>query len=492
MVSIAVFVVLFVVFSYLGLKGKNFRAGNLDLLHEWALGGQRFGAWLLWFLIGADLFTAYTFIAVPSGLFAKGSIFFFAVPYVAMGFGVALAVMPKFFAVSKEKCHITAVDFVKDRYNSKVLAIIVALVGILAELPYIALQIVGMKVVLATLLMQFKGINQNLLNEISLSVAFLILSWFTYKSGLRGATLTAVLKDFLILGTVLVLTIYIPLHYNGFHQAFEIKKDYATLNPKLISAYISLSAMSALALFLYPHAITGCLSSSDVKVLKKSIAFLPVYGIGLAVLALFGVLIYEVKPAMEMLNHIPAAARGSFVVPILITSTMPQWFSGIALLGIFIGGLVPASIMAIASSNLMVNILRELNIANPSNETKLAKWFSFLFKLIPLVFVFLVPPTFAIALQLIGGIIILQTLPSIFIGLFIKHLNKESLLIGLVAGIFTGIYELEVVNHFGLIKSVLMPSPIGPIFIGVVALGVNLLIVMLGSLYQYIFRKSAQ
>ncbi|MGC8649811.1 MAG: sodium:solute symporter family protein [Hydrogenobaculum sp.] len=492
MVSVVVFLLLFIVFSYLGLKGKDFKAGNLDLLHEWALGGQRFGALLLWFLIGADLFTAYTFIAVPSGLFAKGPIFFFAVPYVAMGFGVALAVMPKFFAISKEKCHITAVDFVKDRYNSKALAITIAIVGILAELPYIALQIVGMKVVLATLLMQFKGINQNFINELSLSIAFLILSWFTYKSGLRGATLTAVLKDFLILGTVVVLSLYIPLHYHGFYKAFEIKKAYATLNPKLISAYISLSVMSALALFLYPHAITGCLSSSDVKVLKRSIAFLPVYGIGLAILALFGVLIYEVKPAMDMLNHIPASARGSFVVPALIVSTMPQWFSGIALLGIFIGGLVPASIMAIASSNLMVNILRELNIANSSNETKIAKWFSFLFKLIPLFFVFVVPPTFAIALQLVGGIIVLQTLPSIFLGLFIKNLNKESLMVGLLAGIGFGVYELESVNHFGLIQNILMPSPFGPIFIGAAALGVNIAIVALGSFYQYIFRNNAQ
>ncbi|HEK25592.1 MAG TPA: sodium:solute symporter, partial [Hydrogenobaculum sp.] len=395
-------------------------------------------------------------------------------------------------AISKEKCHITAVDFVKDRYNSKTLAITIAIVGILAELPYIALQIVGMKVVLATLLMQFKGINQNFINELSLSIAFLILSWFTYKSGLRGATLTAVLKDFLILGTVVVLSLYIPLHYHGFYKAFEIKKAYATLNPKLISAYISLSVMSALALFLYPHAITGCLSSSDVKVLKRSIAFLPVYGIGLAILALFGVLIYEVKPAMDMLNHIPASARGSFVVPALIVSTMPQWFSGIALLGIFIGGLVPASIMAIASSNLMVNILRELNIANSSNETKIAKWFSFLFKLIPLFFVFVVPPTFAIALQLVGGIIVLQTLPSIFLGLFIKNLNKESLMMGLLAGIGFGVYELESVNHFGLIQNILMPSPFGPIFIGAAALGVNIAIVALGSFYQYIFRNNAQ
>ncbi len=492
MVSIVVFIIFFIIFSYLGLKGKDFRAGNLDLLHEWALGGQRFGAWLLWFLIGADLFTAYTFIAVPSGIFAKGAVFFFAVPYVAMGFGVALVVMPKFFNTSKEKCHITAVDFIKDRYDSKTLSLMIALVGILAELPYIALQMVGMKVVLATLLIQFKGINQNLINEISLGLAFLILSWFTYKSGLRGATLTAVLKDFIILGTVLVLILYIPLHYNGFFEAFNVKQTYSTLNPKLISAYVSLAVMSALALFLYPHAITGCLSSSDVKVLKKSIAFLPVYGIGLAILAMFGILVYEVKPAMAMLSHIPASARGSFVVPILIKSTMPDWFSGIALLGIFIGGLVPASIMAIASSNLMVNILREFGLTKPSNETKFAKWFSFLFKLIPLLLVFLVPPTFAIALQLIGGIIVLQTFPSIVLGLFVKNLNKESLIVGLLSGIGFGIYELEKVNHFGLIKTVLMPSSFGPIFIGAMALLVNLIIVFIGSVFQSISRKNAQ
>lgn len=492
MISIAIFIIGFIIFSYLGLKGKDFRAGDLDLLHEWALGGQRFGAFLVWFLIGADLFTAYTFIAVPAGIFAKGPIFFFAVPYVAIGFGVALMVMPKFFSVSKEKCHITAVDFVKDLYNSKTLAILVAIIGILAELPYIALQMVGMKVVLATMLMQFKNIDQNLANEIALSLAFLILSWFTYKSGLRGATLTAILKDFLIIGTVIVLAVYIPFHYHGFHEAFNIKKEYATLNPKLYTAYISLALMSALALFLYPHAITGCLSSEDVKVLKKAVAFLPIYGIGLAILAMFGILVYEVKPAMEILNHISASARGSFVVPVLINSTMPGWFSGIALLGVFIGGLVPASIMAIASANLSVNILRELNLTSSSTETKLAKWFSFLFKLIPLLLVFLVPPTFAISFQLIGGIIILQTLPSVFLGLFIKSLNKESLIIGLVVGVIVGIYELEKVNHFGFITSVLMPSFLGPIFIGVLALFINLIIVFVGSFITNTFRNRVQ
>ncbi len=492
MISILVFVVGFLSFSYLGIKGKDFRPGNLDLLHEWALGGQRFGAFLVWFLIGADLFTAYTFIAVPAGIFAKGPIFFFAVPYVAIGFGVALIVMPKFFSISKEKCHITAVDFVKDLYNSKTLAILIALIGIIAELPYIALQMVGMKVVLATMLMGFKSLNQNLANEMGLSIAFLILSWFTYKSGLRGATLTAVLKDMLILGTVLILAIYIPLHYNWFYEAFKIKNTYQTLNPKLYSAYISLAIMSALALFLYPHAITGCLSSEDVKVLKKSVAFLPIYGIGLGILAMFGILVYEVKPAMDMLSHIPASARGSFVVPILINSTMPSFLSGLMLLGIFIGGLVPASIMAIASSNLMVNILRELNMTNPSNETNLAKWFSFLFKLIPLMLVFVVPPTFAISLQLLGGIIILQTLPSIFLGLFIKHLNKDALTMGLILGAIFGIYEVLKINHFGPITSTLMPSFMGPIFIGVYALLINLVVVILGTIFLNIFRSKAQ
>src|SRR5690242_2578541 len=183
------FVALFIVFIVLGFYGKYWRRGNLNHVHEWSLAGRRLGTTLVFFLIGADLYTAYSFVAIPSGVFAKGSLYFFAIPYVALTFGVALVTMPKLWALSKEKGYITASDFIKDRFGSITLSILIAITGIVSLLPYIALQIVGMQ---SVLIVMFSGItNSQLVEEIALLVAFVILAAFTYTSGLRGATLTA-------------------------------------------------------------------------------------------------------------------------------------------------------------------------------------------------------------------------------------------------------------------------------------------------------------
>jgi SSS family solute:Na+ symporter len=112
--TLSVFVILFAFFSFLGFYGARWRKGDLNKLSEWELGGRRLGTLLVWFLLGADLFTTYSFIAVPAGIFASGSLYFFAIPYVAWGFGVALLTMPRLWNVSRNKGYITAADFVKD------------------------------------------------------------------------------------------------------------------------------------------------------------------------------------------------------------------------------------------------------------------------------------------------------------------------------------------------------------------------------------------
>jgi len=357
--TIIPFLGLFALFIVLGFYGKYWRRGNLNDTHEWSLAGRKLGTTLVFFLLGADIYTAYTFVAIPSGVFAKGSLYFFAIPYVALAFGVALVTMPRLWALAKEKGYITASDFIKDRFGSTTLAVLIAITGIVSLLPYIALQIVGMQSVLIVML---SGItNSHTVQEISLLVAFVILAAFTYTSGLRGATLTAVLKDILIWITVIAVIIVVPLSISGgFGTAFrDVKPSYVTV-PKLITGYATLVLGSALALYLYPHAINGVLSSETVHKLRKSTALLPLYGIGLAIMALMGILIYAVPPAMNFLSHFPESSRGILVVPSLILYTMPPWFTGIALLGIFIGGLVPAAIMAMSQANLLTrNIIKE-------------------------------------------------------------------------------------------------------------------------------------
>lgn len=482
---IVVFVSLFIVFIGLGFYGKYWRRGDLNHVHEWSLAGRKLGTTLVFFLIGADLYTAYSFVAIPSGVFAKGALYFFAIPYVMLTFAVALVAMPRLWTLAKEKGYITASDFVKDRFNSRTLAIMIAITGIVAELPYIALQIVGMQAVLTVMLAGYA--NAQVAQEISLLVAFVILAAFTYTSGLRGATLTAIFKDILVWITVIAIIVIVPITIGGFGNAFKaVGNSYVTLPDNLVPAYATLILGSALALYLYPHAISGVLSAQSAQKLRSSTALLPLYGIGLAILALMGILVYAVPGAMNFLSGFPESSRGILVVPSLILYSLPSWFSGVALLGVFVGGLVPAAIMAMAQANLLTrNIIKEIkpNLSDKS-EIQITKASSTIFKFVALGFVFSVPATYAISLQLLGGILIAQILPAVFCGLYVKSLRKVPLIIGLLAGIISGIIMVEFTNSFGQLTSSLLKTMFGPIYIAVIALGINLVISFGGSMIQ--------
>jgi SSS family solute:Na+ symporter len=478
------FVGLFVLFIVLGFYGKYWRRGDLNYVHEWSLAGRRLGTALVFFLIGADIYTAYTFVAIPSGVFAKGSLYFFAIPYVALTFGIALVTMPRLWSLSREKGYITASDFAKDRFSSKTLSILIAITGIISLLPYIALQIVGMQSVLTVMLSGTA--NSHTVEEISLLIAFVILAAFTYTSGLRGATLTAVFKDILIWITVIALIVVVPLSIGGFGTAFKDakKQTYVTLSESLVPGYATLVLGSALALYLYPHAINGVLSSESAQKLRTSTALLPLYGVGLAIMALMGILVYAVPSAMNFLSHFSESSRGILVVPSLILYTMPGWFSGIALLGIFVGGLVPAAIMAMSQASLLTrNIIKEIKPnMSASSEIRITKISSTVFKFVALGFVFMVPATYAISLQLLGGILIVQILPAVFFGLYLKSsLRKEPLIAGLLVGIFSGIYMVEYTNNFGALTSSLFQTTFGSLYVAVIALMFNLIISFGGS-----------
>ncbi len=144
--ALIVFVLLFGLVTWMGFIAAHWRKGDLDLLHEWGLGGRRFGTIVTWFLIGGDLYTAYTFIAVPALMFGAGAIGFFAVPYTIMVYPILYIVFPRLWSVAHKHGYVTSADFVRGRFGNRWLALAVALTGILATMPYIALQLVGIQV----------------------------------------------------------------------------------------------------------------------------------------------------------------------------------------------------------------------------------------------------------------------------------------------------------------------------------------------------------
>jgi SSS family solute:Na+ symporter len=144
-----------------------------------------------------------------------------------------------------------------------------------------------------------------------------------------------------------------------------------------------------------------------------------------------------------------AKFKGNFAVPALFLKMFPEWFVGIAFAAIAIGALVPAAIMSIACANLFTrNIYREYIDKNcpPAREAQVAKITSLVVKLGALIFIIELPGE-AIQLQLLGGIIIIQTLPSVLIGLYTRWLHPWALLIGWFAGIGTGTW-MAAMNGF--------------------------------------------
>ena len=194
-VELTVFAVLFLVVTVLGFVASRWRAGaTLEHLDEWGLGGRQFGAWITWFLIGGDIYTAYTFVAVPALLFGAGAVGFYAMSYTLVLYPLVFLPVLRMWSVSRVHGYVTPADFVRARYDSPLLALLVAITGLVATMPYIALQLVGMEAVLRTMGLNGTGIAGHL----PLLVAFVILAVYTYQSGLRAPALIAFVKDALI------------------------------------------------------------------------------------------------------------------------------------------------------------------------------------------------------------------------------------------------------------------------------------------------------
>ena len=443
--ALIVFVALFGFITWLGFAAAHWRKGDLDQLHEWGLGGRRFGTIITWFLVGGDLYTAYTFIAVPALAFGAGAIAFFAVPYTIVIYPILFLVFPRLWHVCHKHNYITPADFVRGRFGNRWLALAVTVTGIVATMPYIALQLVGLQVVIGGLGVSGTGY----VADLPLVIAFIILAAFTYSSGLRAPASIAIVKDILIYITAFAAVIVVPIELGGFGKIFA-----AVPAQKLLLAvpgahttgsygvYVTLALGSALALFLYPHSMTGILSASSGHAIRRNAAMLPGYSFMLGLLALIG--FFAIAAGVGGLPEYAAGFEqfgNNFAVPALFLHSFPSWFVGIAFAAVGIGALVPAAIMSIAAANLYTrNIHREFINKNPTDkeEAQMAKWASLIVKFGALVFIVFVPSQYAIYLQLLGGILIIQTLPAVMLGAYTRWFNDWALLIGWAVGTGAG------------------------------------------------------
>jgi len=484
--ALTVFVVLFGFVTVLGFYAARWRRGDLDRLDEWGLAGRRFGTLVTWFLLGGDLYTAYTFIAVPALVFGAGAIGFFALPYTIVVYPLVLVVFPRLWSVAHRHGYITAADFVQGRYESRLLAVLIAVTGILATMPYIALQLVGIEVVIAAMGLHGTG----LVGELPLIVAFAILAAYTYTSGLRAPASIAIVKDVLIYGTVIAAVIVIPVELGGYSHVFSAVDPKKLILPHppagswgAYSAYATLAFGSALSLFLYPHSVTGVLSASSRRAVRRNAALLPAYTFVLGLIALLGYMAVasgvahmpRFKPYFEQFGP-------NFAVPALFLHYFPSWFAGVAFAAIAIGALVPAAIMSIAAANLFTrNIYRPYlrPDCTPKQESGTAKLVSLVVKVGALAFILFLPLKYAIQLQLLGGVWIIQTLPAIMIGLYTRWLHRWALALGWLAGMVSGTWMVAAIHFKGTVYPLEVAGLTIPAYAALYSLLINLAVAVL-------------
>jgi SSS family solute:Na+ symporter len=459
--SIIVLTVIFIGF----MVGRNKQSRSS--VEEWSVGGRRLGALFVWFLIGADVYTAYTFLGLTSSAFKGGSIAFFATPYVVLAYPLAYFFLPKIWKVGKEHKFTTLADYIKGRFDSKLFSVLVAITGVLMLIPYIDLQLSGIQDTL-----EIAGTGYINVTFVVI-VSFLLVAFYTFFSGIKAPTYTAIIKDILVWVIMLYMVVSIPIiHFGSWGHMMQTTVHKApqmltlpTSGPKGMLWFSTAALISALALFMWPHTATGIFSSKSGESLRKNAIVLPFYNIVLMLVTFLGITAFLV---------IPKGTDPRFAFLELIHMSYGGTVQGLAYSTIALASLVPCSIMAIGASSLFANNIYR-DVINPKASgprmTMVTRYMVFVVIGLALLFGLLFP-TALISLQLMGVSGIVQIFPAIVFSLYWRNLSREAALSGFVAGMVVvaaqyifhtsfGAYE----GFWGLCVNILVLVILNPMFV---------------------------
>lgn len=453
--------------SALAVGARWFRPSErLPDMRQWALADQRFGGALTWFLLGGSVFTAYTFVAVPGLVHGIGALGFFALAYTALLAPALFLVLPRLWEVGRRVGAVTVADLVRSRHQSPGLALAVAATGILSTMPYVALQLVGVRAVLSAGGLYPDG----LVGDAALIVAFAVLALATSRSGLRAPAMISVVKAVLVFGAGAGLIAAVLHDLGGWGPVFagaelRLGPSALLLRPDEHSAYVSLALGSVLALPLYPHVLTAAFAASGPDVLRRVTIGLPAWTL---LLGLFGLLGFS---ALALGIEAPPG-NAELAVPLLVARELPGALSGAVFGALAVAALVPAAVMSVAVAALFArNVYVEFFApdATPKTEVRVARITSLLVKVAAVGFVFSLREQTAVNLQLLGSLWIVQTLPTVLSAMTRRRARPSALLTGWAAGMVVGTW-LAVDSGFTSVVPVLGV----PVAIAVIALAVNI------------------
>lgn len=418
-----------------GLKDKHMNAEN------WAVGGRNFGRWMNWFIMAGEVYTAFAFLGASGWAYSRGGPTFYILGYGAIGYMVGFHILPKICEYGHRHMLVTQGDLVEYLYNSRPLGILVACIGVAFLLPYLQLQLTALGLIVEVTSLGAITRVQAML------IAFVMVAIFVFLSGLKGVASTAVVKDAMMIGSMLFFGLYFPYHYCGgigemFNQVEALKPGFLTFpggttTLDVVWAMSTLVVMAA-GFYMWPHFSTNTFSAKDSDVPKHNAVWLPVCHLFLIFPILVGftaVVVYADTP-------LPVADMAFLY---LVKDTFPTWVLGL------IGGagalacMIPAADLLLSTSLLISRniyikgIRRGDESLSPEHMKRIARYLILVLTAVAL-YLSIFHSNLLVNLLLTGYSGVTQFFPLLVLGMFWKEASKKAAVCGLVVGEFLVFY----------------------------------------------------
>ncbi|MEP7454112.1 sodium:solute symporter family protein [Phyllobacterium sp. SB3] len=457
-----------------GFFEKDKRALTVD---QWALGGRKFGAVLVFVLMAGEIYTSFTFLGASGFAYGRGGVVFYILSYTCLGFMMSYWLLPPVWRFATEMRLVTQPDFFEKKYNSPMLGTAVAIVGLIALIPYLILQLKGLGIITETLS------QGRIKTPVAVAIGAVAMALYVIISGMKGSAWAAVVKD----GTTWIvcgfLGIYLPYHYYGgigkMFQEIEIARPgFAALpgSGHTIVWYCSTIFLSALGLYMWPHTFCAAYTSKSAIAFRKNAILMPIYSL---------VMMFAMLVGFAAVLRVPGLEGQQIDLSLLKLSmaTFDPWNVGIIGAAGVLAALVPGATILITGATVISNNIcwKFYPSLSTYQLTNCARVSVILITSIAVYFTLAVGESI-VAILIMGYSIVTQLFPSLFGSLLRRNpFTKE----GALAGIVVGLGTVGIVSATGLNIATFFPD--APMFIkevntGFIALTLNVMVGLLVSI----------
>ena len=185
------------------------RIGRDMGLEQWTVAGRGLGWIFVFLLLAGEIYTTFTFLGASGISYGAGAPAYYIIAYGSLAYILAYFILPPVWTYAKRHNLHSQPDFFVSKYDSRSLGVLIAIVDLIALIPYLVLQLTGLGIIVEA---AGYGACQK---DAAIWSGAIIVTAYVMVSGIRGSAWTAAVKDVLILVVVLFLGIYLPYHLYG-------------------------------------------------------------------------------------------------------------------------------------------------------------------------------------------------------------------------------------------------------------------------------------